>query len=96
MEQQKLKISTENLRSVIYESFILELFILVSALRSYCGDKKQSPDFFQITCFKERKDMMVEENLKIFQLSDKIKSIYGTITCTLEKNFFAIVNFEGL
>ena len=35
----KIKSSTENLTTVIYEIFILELFILVLALSSYCGDK---------------------------------------------------------
>ena len=35
----KIKSSTENLITLIYESFILELFILVLALCSYCADK---------------------------------------------------------
>ena len=30
----------ENLTNMTYESFILELSILVLALYSYCGDKK--------------------------------------------------------
>ena len=33
------KSSTKNLRNMIYESFILVLFILVLALYSDCGDK---------------------------------------------------------
>ena len=36
----KIKSSTENLTRVVYKSFILELFILILALYSYCGDKK--------------------------------------------------------
>ena len=41
----KMKRSTENLTSMICESFILELyflelFVFVLALYSYCGDKK--------------------------------------------------------
>ena len=51
----------KNLTSMIYESFILELFILVLALYSYCGDKKYNTNFFKIICFKERKNMGVEE-----------------------------------
>ena len=34
-----IKSTTKNLTSMIYESFILELFILMLALSSYCGDK---------------------------------------------------------
>ena len=53
---------------MIYESLILELFILVLAwnlaLQSYYGDKKQNTDFFQITCFMKRKNMAVEETLE--------------------------------
>ena len=34
-----IKSTTENVTSMIYESFILELFILVLVLSSYCGGK---------------------------------------------------------
>ena len=36
----KIRSSTENLLSMMYESYILELFILVLRLYSHCGDKK--------------------------------------------------------
>ena len=40
----KTKSSTENLRTMLYESFILEFFICVLEMCSYCGDKKQITD----------------------------------------------------
>ena len=46
---------------MIYESIILELFILLFAFYSHCGDKRY--ELFQITCLKERKNMGVEDNL---------------------------------
>ena len=36
----KIKSSAENVTSMIYEFFILELLILTLDLYSYCGDKK--------------------------------------------------------
>ena len=58
---------------------------LVLALHCYSGDEKQNMDFFQMTCFKESKNMGVEKNLRVtinfyqkyaFQLSYGIKTIY--------------------
>ena len=48
---------------MIYESFILEIFILVLvlALYSYCGDKKLNTDSLKINWFKEHQNMAVEE-----------------------------------
>ena len=57
----KIKYSTETLANMIYKSFILEHFILVLAFYSHCGDKAKNTDFCQITCFKERRNMSVEE-----------------------------------
>ena len=61
------KSRTENLTSMIYESFLWELyfefFFLALALYSYCGVKKQNTDFFRRTCFKELKNMVVEEKI---------------------------------
>ena len=61
------KSRTENLTSMIYESFLWELsfefFFLALVLFSYCRVKKQNTDFFQITCFKELKNMMIEEKI---------------------------------
>ena len=44
-------------------NFILGFFILVWASYSYCGDKKWSTGFFQITFFKDCKNMVAEQNL---------------------------------
>ena len=44
-------------------NFILELFSFLLALYSYCGDKKQNTDFFQIIYFKERKNMTIETSM---------------------------------
>ena len=65
MEHQKLKV-VHKICQIWYTrasfwNFILKLFLLVLALYSYCGDKKQNTDLFQITCFKEPKNMAVEE-----------------------------------
>ena len=38
---------------------------LVLTLHCYSGNKKQNTDLFQITCFKEGKNMVVEKNLKV-------------------------------
>ena len=91
---------------MICESFILELFILVLALYSHCEDKKYSTDFFQITCFKERKswrDLMVwinfykEQCLPVTTWNKKhLSKQLVTIAYTLEKKVFAVANFEGL
>ena len=43
----KIKSSAENVTSMIYEFFILELLILALDLQSYCGDKKWNTDFFK-------------------------------------------------
>ena len=77
---------------------------LVLALHCYSGDKIQNTDFFQITCFKENKNMMVEQNLSItintdFQLSWNKKHLSKQvvpITDKLEKRLFAVATFEGL
>ena len=61
------KSRTENLTSMIYESFLWELyfefFFLALALYSYRGVKKQNTDFFRRTRFKELKNMVVEEKI---------------------------------
>ena len=53
---------------MIYEKFISELFhglkSMVLALHCYSRDKKNS-DFFQMTCFKEDRNMAVEKNLRV-------------------------------
>ena len=66
-------------------------------------------DFFQVTCFKERKNMAVEKNLKItinfykklclplFTRNKKHspKQVVP-ITYILEKKLFAVATFQGL
>ena len=59
----------------------IHLGTLVLALHSYSGDKNLNMEFFQITCLKESKKMVVEENLKIKiniykKLSHGIKNTY--------------------
>ena len=52
-------------------NFILGFFILVWASYSYCGDKKWSTGFFQITFFKECKNMVAEENFWVTNFYEK-------------------------
>ena len=65
MEHQKKKVVKNLYMRASYWNFCLELFVLVTALYSYCGDKKLKRNFFQIICFNERKNMAVEENLRV-------------------------------
>ena len=61
------KSRTENLASMIYESLLwglyFEFFFFALVLYCYCGVKKQNTDFFQITCFKELKNMVIKEKI---------------------------------
>ena len=91
-----------DIREVCYGTSVL-------ALHCYSGDKKQNTGFFQMTCFKECKNMAAEIKLRandrpfiinnVLQLSHGIKNIYRrncTNTYTLEKMFFEVASFEGL
>ena len=90
-------------------NFIEEIFVLVLALHLYCGDKNQNTDFFQNTCFEERRSMTLEQTSKYRQTFRKeqclpvatwikkhISKQILTVTYTLEKTFFAVPTFEGL
>ena len=52
------------MRELEFGSFLFRIVTLVLvwklALQSYYGDKNQNAGFFQITCFNERKNMVVE------------------------------------
>ena len=63
-EVSKTEISEENLRNVweLHDIRELRFGTLVSALHCYSGDKKQNTDFFQITRFKESKNMAAGKN----------------------------------
>ena len=66
--QSKQSIS-ENIYNIYIHEMIREahLGILVPAwlaLHCHSADKKQNTDFFQITCFKANKNMLVKKNLR--------------------------------
>ena len=72
MHQKLNVVYTENSTSMIYKSFILELFILILALHYYRGDKQENTDFFQINCFKKRKNMAVARIWRLTQGINKL------------------------
>ena len=45
---------------MIHKSLTVEVFTLVLELFSYCGEKKQNTNFFQITFFRKSNNMVVQ------------------------------------
>ena len=100
----KTETSQENLTSIwelheiIWE---INFATLVLALHCYSGDNKQNRNFFQITCFTERKNIAVEKDLRVLRNSYKklclpvitwnekyLSKQVAPITYALEKMFF--------
>ena len=75
MEHQKLTFSsTKNKTSMIYESLTLELFILVLALYSYCGDKSKIQTSFKSLASKSGRTWQLKKPRSIDRLSWKTEA----------------------
>ena len=99
-------ISCENISSIVYDSFILDLWYYHPTV---IFEITESTDFFQKTCFKESNNMAVEKNIKVtinfykkecfpvITWNEKHSSKQvSSITYALDKKKFAAATFEGL
>ena len=60
VETSKTEIIYEYLRNI----WVFRFGTVALILHCYSGDKKQNKDFFQVTCFKESKNMTAEKNVR--------------------------------
>ena len=104
----KIRRNTEYLTSMIDESFIFELSILVLALYSYFEDKKKTWTSFKSLVSKSARTWQLKRPGGIDRLLLKTMSssfhmewkhlskLVVTMTNTIEKIFYAVATFEGL